>query len=92
MKKTEVLINDLRNEYLSLTREIAKAEFADATLSFDDTEHKNLQEQIEHMKNYAEVVKRRANYARTKSNQKEDEPLMEPVPVPVAFNQFDFKL
>lgn len=36
------------------------------------------------MKKYAEVVKLRAEYARTKSNQKEDEPLMEPLPV--AFN------
>lgn len=84
-----MLINDLRNEYLSLTREIAKAEFADATLSFDDAEHKNMQEQIEHMKNYAEVVKRRANYARTKSDLKEEVEPVEQEDAPFLSNIFN---
>lgn len=89
MKNIESLINELRGEYLNLTQDIAKAEFADATLPFDKTEHENLSTQIEYMKKYAEVVKLRAEYARTKSNQKKDEPMMEPVPAAVAFNPFD---
>lgn len=42
MKNIESLINELRGEYLNLTQDIAKAEFADATLPFDKTEHENL--------------------------------------------------
>lgn len=71
MKNIESLINELRGEYLNLTQDIAKAEFADATLPFDKTEHENLRAQIEYMKKYAEVIKLRAEYARTKSNQEE---------------------
>lgn len=71
MKNAESLINELRGEYLNLTQDIAKAEFADATLPFDKTEHENLRAQIEYMKKYAEVVKLRAEYARTKQNQEE---------------------
>lgn len=72
MKNIESLINELRGEYLNLTQDIAKAEFADATLPFDKTEHENLRAQIEYMKKYAEVVKLRAEYARTKQNQEEE--------------------
>lgn len=71
MKNAESLINELRGEYLNLTQDIAKAEFADATLPFDKTEHENLRAQIEYMKKYAEVVKLRAEYARIKQNQEE---------------------
>lgn len=72
MKNAESLINELRGEYLNLTQDIAKAEFADATLPFDKTEHENMRAQIEYMKKYAEVVKLRAEYARTKQNQEEE--------------------
>ncbi|HAP15101.1 MAG TPA: hypothetical protein DCZ00_05795 [Lactococcus sp.] len=67
MKTPEGLINDLRDKYLELSSDIARAEIASVTLMLDQNEHDMLYEQILCMKSYAKVVKSRANYARLKS-------------------------
>lgn len=83
MQKLEILISNLRTEYLRTTDDIAKAEFADATIMLDAEEHDLLQEQIKYMKKYAESVKSRANYARVKSEKQNKKTSgIGPAPVP----------
>ncbi len=93
MQNLEILISNLRNEYLRTTDDIAKAEFADATIMLDAEEHDLLQEQIKHMKKYAESVKSRANYARIKSEKqnKKNRDNLNPVPVPIPPRGYDME-
>ena len=96
MQNLEILISNLRTEYLRTTDDIAKAEFADATIMLDAEEHDLLQEQIKHMKKYAESVKSRANYARIKSEKqnkknRDNWDNLNPVPVPVPAHGYDME-
>lgn len=62
MKNKKQLLFDLRDEYLELINKLARATFAIESLSFSKQEGDLLKEQVAHMKKYAEVLLRRANY------------------------------
>jgi hypothetical protein len=66
MKPTNILIIELRNEYLELKRKISKAEFAVKTLPFDKDEVSLINDQIWNMERYAAMILNRAEYAKKK--------------------------
>jgi hypothetical protein len=66
MKPINILIIELRNEYLELTRKISKAKFAVKTLPFDEDEVSLINDQIWNMERYAAMILDRAEYAKKK--------------------------
>lgn len=82
MKPRNVLIRELKSEYLQVQDLIARDCFALETLSLNDIEHQLLEEQIDFMCDYAARLKDRAGYAAKKDRPVEYPDQKRPMEVP----------